>query len=244
MSASDTRIEPAIRVGRNVAISELEPLRARTQRTTSLDIAGDVEFGRIVGNKLLTLPIWRLITGSQTIAEKFGRAYGGKPEPHPAEGTERWEVVSERSALPVVVAGPDAVSMEMKLWDSRGLAHHCDGEVFLTPTDRAGTPCGCPPLMVQRKERAKVGQGPQPVTTVPFHLVDGHELGVFRFRSSSWRFAETVGALREELAMVHGPALCELSLESVEFTTRNRRHVSYCRPAVKVHGPGSLGLAA
>ncbi|MBC9714350.1 hypothetical protein H9Y04_17455 [Streptomyces sp. TRM66268-LWL] len=98
--------------------------------------------------------------------------------------------------------------------------------------------------MAQRKERARFGQGPQPVTTVPFQLADGRELGMLRFRSSSWRFAETVDAFRAELAKVHGPALCELSVESVEFTAKNGRRVSYCKPVATVRGPWSLGLAA
>ncbi|MFI5803501.1 hypothetical protein [Streptomyces sp. NPDC051561] len=197
-----------------------------------------------MGNKLHPQPEWRLITDSASTAARFGRTFGGEPESHLADGAEQWEVLSERSTLPIVVDGPELVFMEMKLWDSRGLAHHCDGDVFLASTDRAGTPCGCPPLMTQRKERARFGQGPQPITTVLFRLADDPEMGVFRFRSSSWRFAETVEPFRADLATGHGSSLCELSLECVVFTTGNGRQVSYYKPAAKVRGPWSLGLAA
>ncbi|MDI3402848.1 hypothetical protein [Streptomyces cavernicola] len=176
-----------------------------------------------MGNKLLSEPVWRLISDSPSVAEEFGR-----------------------STLSIVIAGPEAIGMEMKLWDSRGLAHHCDGRVFLSPSGRAGSRCGCPPLMAERKERARFGQGPQPVTTVLFRLVGeaAQDAAMLRFRSSSWRFAETVEALRADLARVHGPALCELTVESIEFTTRNGRRVAYYKPAVKVRGPWSLDLAA
>jgi hypothetical protein len=61
---------------------------------------------------------------------------------------------------------------------------------------------------------------PRPTTTVLFRLADALELGMFQLRSASWEMAAIGGELEDQLTEVGGHAICELSLELVEFTTR------------------------
>lgn len=87
------------------------------------------------------------------------------------------------------------------------------------------------------------GQGrprPQPITTLLFHLAGCPNVGSFRFRSSSWRFAEGVQRIRTQLATVGDAAHCELAIQTVEFPTQNGRRVCYHKPVVKVLGPWAL----
>ncbi|MEU4926371.1 hypothetical protein AB0G54_07675 [Streptomyces yokosukanensis] len=78
---------------------------------------------------------------------------------------------------------------------------------------------------------------PGPSVRVTFRLADAYDLGGFRLSSSSWDLAESVPALRSALADTSGDALCELTAETVEFTTRDGATLSYCRPSIKVVGP-------
>ncbi|EST29211.1 hypothetical protein [Streptomyces roseochromogenus] len=177
------------------------------------------------------------------MAESIASTLGAEPQRRSANGSEQLEVVAEKASLRVVIENPGRLTAQMKLWDSRGLAHHCDGRVFLSPEADAGHPCGCPPGMTERRARARHGQGPQPVTTLLFRLAGCPGLGSFRFRSSSWRFAETVEGIRTQLASVSAPALCDLAIRTVEFTAQNGRQVSYHKPVVKVLGPWAPSTA-
>ncbi|MFB7090813.1 hypothetical protein [Streptomyces sp. NPDC056296] len=224
-----------------------------TPRTCSLSrasepVAGDCDFGRVVDGKMLTRPVWRLLTVSPHVAESIASVLGTEPRRRLANGLGRFEVVAEKANLRVVIENPGRLTTQMKLWDSRGLAHHCDGRAFLSPEADAGHPCGCPPTMAERRARARAGWGPQPITTLLFRLAECPDIGSFRFRSSSWRFAEAVERIRTQLAAVGDAALCELAIQSVEFTTQNGRRVCYHKPAVNVLDPwassAALSLAA
>lgn len=207
-------------------------------------VAGDCDFGRVVDGKLLTRPVWRLLTVSPQAAESIASVLGAEPQRRLANGLQQFEVVAEKASLPVVIENPGRLTTQMKLWDSRGLAHHCDGHAFLSPEADAGHPCGCPPDTAERRARARAGQGPQPVTTLLFRLAGCPDVGSFRFRSSSWRFAEAVQRIRTQLAAVGDPALCELAIQTVEFTTQNGRRVGYHKPLVKVLGPWASSAGA
>ncbi|BBC34794.1 hypothetical protein SGFS_060880 [Streptomyces graminofaciens] len=227
--------------------------RLGTPHTCSLSrasepVAGDCDFGRVVDGKLLTRPVWRLLTVSPHVAESIASALGAEPQRRLANGSELFEVVAEKASLRVVVENPGRLTGQMKLWDSRGLAHHCDGRAFLSREADAGHPCGCPNTMAERRARARAGQGPQPITTLLFRLAECPDIDSFRFRSSSWRFAEGVQRTRTQLAAVGDAALCELAIQTVEFPTQNGRRVCYHKPVVKVLSPwvssAALSLAA
>ncbi|WP_327724498.1 hypothetical protein [Streptomyces europaeiscabiei] len=179
--------------------------RLGTPRTCSLPgasepVVGDCDFGRVVDGKLIAQPVWRLLTVPPQTAESVTSVLGAEPRRRLATSPEQFEVVAEKAGLQVRIEDPDRLTAQMKLWDSRGLAHHCNGRVLLSPEADAGHPCGCPSTMAERKARARRGQGPQPVTTLLFRLAGCPDVGSFRFRSSSWRFAEGVQRIRTQLA--------------------------------------------
>lgn len=239
---------------RKAATSEcIHPRTARRQRldtprTCSLSkasepVVGECDFGRVVDGKLLAQPVWRLLTVSPQAAESIASVLGAEPQRRLANSSEQFEVIAEKASLRIVIENPGRLTAQMKLWDSRGLAHHCDGRVFLSPEAGAGHPCGCPPDMAERRARARHCQGPQPVTTLLFHLAGCPGVGSLRFRFSSWRFVETVEGIRAQLTAVGDHALCELVIRTVEFTTQNGRRVCYHKPVVKVLGSWASSTA-
>ncbi|MFF7410408.1 recombination directionality factor [Streptomyces lydicus] len=200
------------------------------------ETVGHFQFGRVIDNRPIALPDWRVSTDDLRVAEEVAAILGGTVEECVSHDSGPFEVATKSSVVQVLIDGPCGISMDMKLWDARGLIHHCDGVAFLSPVADEGRPCGCPRTMSDRKEHAKSGQGPQPNTVLTFRLVGVSDLGVFRFQSSSWRLAATVQDLRGALAALDGPALCELSLERVKFRTRSGRTVSYFKPTLEVIG--------
>lgn len=214
------------------------PALTRLLPTVAEPVVGDCDFGLVAADgTLLARRTWRLLAASQDVADSVVSALGTVAQPGPESGTKSFEVVVERDVLNVVVEHPNRLTAQMKLWNSRGLAHHCDGRVFLSPASGVGRSCGCPADIAERRERARLGLGPQPVTTLFFRLAAGPGIGVFQFRSSSWRFFEEAEAIHAQLVTIGRPALCDLTVVSVEFTSRTDRRVSYDRPTVKALGP-------
>jgi hypothetical protein len=185
----------------------------------------------VVDGKLLTRPVWRLLTVSPHAAQRIASALGAEPQRRLANGSEQFEVVAEEARIRVVIENPGRLTTQMKLWDSRGLAHHCDGHAYLSPGRRCRSP-----LRVPARHRAQgSGQGwPRAASSHDSsdRLAGCPDVGSFRFRSSSWRFAEAVQRIRTQLAAVGDPALCELEIQTVEFTTQNGRPLGAQRCAV------------
>ncbi|MFI0716621.1 hypothetical protein ACH4SK_39780 [Streptomyces inhibens] len=201
------------------------------------EVVGQFQFGCVIDNRPVALPDWRVTTDDSGVAAEVARIVGGRTESALINGSDPLEVVTES---PSVQVGPGGIATHMKLWGSRGLMHHCDGVVFLSPDGARGRPCGCPRLMADRKEQAKLGRGPQSNTVAIFRLAGNYDMGDFRFQSISWKLAETVRDVRGELAALDDSTLCELSLEAVEFGTKSGRRVSYYKPVVKALGPWRL----
>ncbi|WP_432758466.1 hypothetical protein [Streptomyces benahoarensis] len=197
-------------------------------------MAGNFQFGRVIGNRPVVSPRWRVTTGELHVAERVARVLGGAPEKCGHQGSDSFDLETESPAVLVAIDGPGGISMDMRLWGPRGLTHHCDGVAYLSPEAEKGRPCGCPSSMIERRGSAKSGQGPQPNTTITFRLPGVGDVGDFQFQSSSWKLAETVCELQCALAAVDAPSLCELSLERVEFKTVTGRSVSYFKPVLAV----------
>ncbi|QDQ14310.1 hypothetical protein [Streptomyces spectabilis] len=215
-------------------IFETDPAAMPKPRQFADDFAGRFRSGRMVGKSPESLATWRVTTGDPEVAEKVAELMGGSPSEWETSGEDFNEVITENDKVLIVVDGPRALTADMKLWGRSGLIHHCDGVDFLSPDDDRGQPCGCPPLMEDRKAQAKTGRGPQPNTNLVFRLADDYHLGKFRFQSTSWKLAEVVHEIDNALSAHKGEVLAELSLELVEFTTKAGRDVSYRKPVVKV----------
>ncbi|MFI8422342.1 hypothetical protein [Streptomyces sp. NPDC085479] len=194
---------------------------------------GQFRSGRMVGNRPESLPNWRVTTGDPEVADAVSKLMGGTPAEWETSGEDFNEVVTDTDKVLVVIDGPAALKSEMRRYGRQGLVHHCDGVQSLMDEDK-GEPCGCPPLMEDRKAQAKSGRGPSPYTFLTFRLAEDYDLGNFRLLSTSWKLAEVVHEIDNALSMHKGEVLAELSLELVEFTTTAGRDVRYRKPVIKV----------
>lgn len=203
------------------------------------DLVGRFRSGRMVGTRPEPLSAWRVTTGDPEVAHAIARQMGGAPAEWQTTGEDHLEVLTDHSSVPILIDGPDALTADMKLWGPRGnLMHHCDGVNYLSPPEDAGTRCGCPELLADRKAFEKSGRGPGPSTNLYFRLTRDPDIGVFRFQSSSWKLAETVDGLAAALARAEGQVKGELRLELVEFRTKAGVDVSYRKPVIKILGSG------
>ncbi|QPB09714.1 recombination directionality factor [Streptomyces phage Shaeky] len=215
-------------------IFETDPAAKPKPRQFADDFVGRFRSGRMVGNRPESLATWRVTTGDPEVAEKVSELMGGTSNEWETTGEDFNEIITETDKVLIVIDGPGALTADMKLWGRSGLIHHCDGVEFLSPDEDKGQPCGCPPLMEDRKAQAKSGRGPAPNTNLVFRLADDYHLGKFRFQSTSWKLAEVIHEIDAALSSFKGEVLAELSLELVEFTTKAGRDVSYRKPVVKV----------
>ncbi|MFF4578233.1 hypothetical protein ACFY15_07515 [Streptomyces sp. NPDC001373] len=197
------------------------------------EFVGRFRSGRMVGNRPESLATWRVTTGDPEIAEKVSELMGGTPAEWETSGEDFNEVVTQLDKVLIVIEGPNALTMENCQWGHSGLIHHCDGVESLMEKNK-GQPCGCPPLMEDRKAQAKSGRGPAPDTNLVFRLAEDYDLGKFRFKSASWKLAEVVHEIDEALSRHKGEVLAELCLELVEFTTKSGQGVRYRKPMITV----------
>lgn len=225
----------------SLRIFETDPDAAPKPRDTFADdIVGRFRSGRMVGTRPESLSEWRVTTGDPAVADAIAGMYGGHPEEWETSREDGIEVLTNSAKVDIVIAASSAISAKMVLWSAQGQPiHECDGVEFLDE-DRKGQPCGCPPLLAERKDQARKGIGPKPSVSVKFRLFDDPDLGLFRFQSSSWDLVRDLHNVENALDAVAGPARASLSLELVEFVPKNGamagRTVSYRKPVIKVLG--------
>lgn len=116
--------------------------------------------------------------------------------------------------------------------------HHCDGKAFLSPPEKAGSPCFCPATMAERKAAAKEFRGPKPSIEITFRLADDTELGEFKLSTGSWGLVSVLHQVKAKLERIGEPTLIELEIENVSFIAKNGpmkgKTVSYNQPVVRV----------
>lgn len=197
--------------------------------------AGRFHMGRRIDNRPESLPHWRVTSPNMETATAVAQLLGGSAIPN----DKAVEVLTTAPVVRIVLDGVRSVTTEMRLWGPKGLVHHCDGTLFLSPTDARGNPCGCPSSSEERAKLAKMLKAPQPETTVNFRLAEYYDLGRFGFSSPSRLLADEAPEIRAQLAAITGEALCELALELVTVTVAGGAEVSFRRPTLKVIGPWS-----
>jgi hypothetical protein len=185
-------------------------------------------------NRPVSLGEWRVTTGDPDTADAIAELMGGSPAEWETSGEDAMEVLTERDSVEVIIDSADAIRARMILWGRQGPIHECNGVEFLSPEEDKGQPCGCPRMLADRKAAAKSGRGPAPSVEIAFRLADDQELVKWRFVSSSWELVKVLHEVEEALDRVGGPALCKLSLELVEFVTKDGKPVSYRKPVVRV----------
>lgn len=179
-----------------------------------------------------TIPEWRVTTGDPEIADKVSELYGGAPEEWDTPKDDCLQVLTNAKAVPIVVSGSDAIEDRLILWGRQGPIHECDGMYFLSPEEDAGQPCKCPSLLADRKAQSRNGRGPAPHVSLTFRLADDYDLGVAKFTSTSWDLLVSLHSVRNALDNIDGEALCSLSIELVEYTTKAGRDVRYFKPVI------------
>lgn len=179
-----------------------------------------------------TLSEWRLTTGEPEIADKVSELYGGEVAEWDTPKDDCLQVLTNAKAIPIVVSGSDAIEDRLILWGRSGPIHECDGRFHLSPPELAGQECDCPDLLMDRKALARSGRGPAPHVSLTFRLADDYDLGVAKFTSTSWDLLVSLHSVRNALDSIGGEALCSLSLELVEYTTKKGRFVSYYKPVI------------
>ncbi|MFD9032091.1 hypothetical protein ACFVZW_13205 [Streptomyces sp. NPDC059567] len=75
-----------------------------------------------------------------------------------------------------------------------------------------------------------------PSIGLTFRIAAEPALGEFRFMTSSWQMAAQLSDLTDALERVNGPAICDLTLGLVVYTTKAGRGVCYRKPVVTVLG--------
>ncbi len=190
----------------------------------------------LVRNHLVARSSWRVTTDDPAVAGAVAKLLGGDP-PERQSGGDGAGVMTAARGVHVILDGPGAVSAGLVLRGPGGIVHHCDGARLLSPEAERGRPCGCPTGVVDRKARALSGSGPAPETAVRFRLAADPGLGLFGFASASWKLAEHAPDLVTSLAAIGGGALCELSIQTVEFTTAAGLRLPCWNPAITVTGP-------
>lgn len=228
-----------------VRIFETDPdSKPKPKRQFANDLAFRFRSGMTdEGGKPMSLSEWRVTTGDPEVADAVAQLYGGKAEEWETSKEDFLQVLTNASAVQVVIDGPKAIRSALILWGRQGPIHECDGVYFLSPEEDAGTPCGCPSLLAERKAQARSGRGPAPHTTVNFRLAEDYDLGVGSFSSTSWDLLTVLHEVENALEEIEGEALCELSLELVEYTTKQGRHVMYRKPVIKVLKSWSKAIA-
>lgn len=194
--------------------------------------------------KPVSLANWRVLTGDPIVADAVAELMGGTPEEYDATKELNLHVMTETAAVEIVVDGSKAIEDKLILWGPGGPIHECDGEFYLSPPEDRGAPCGCPPILAQRKELASRRRGPSPAINVTFKFAGhGNELGAGRLIATAWSFAEVVHEVKEALDQVDGEALCRLELVRVEYVSEKYGKVSYTKPVITVLGSYNDAIA-
>lgn len=198
--------------------------------------------GKMNGRKPMSLDAWRVTTGEKEVAESIAQLMGGSVNEWETSKDDFLEVLTGKDSVEVVISGVKAIKSTLVLWGQRGPIHECDGVTSLL-SDDFGQPCGCPSLLADRKALAKAGRGPAPNTKVEFRLAEDYDLGLGQFVSTSWELVKVLHEIANDLDEVGDEALCELSLELVEYDHSTYGRVSYRKPVIKVIKAWSEAIA-
>lgn len=219
------------------AREEREEKRQAARRSRP-DYAFQFRSGMRQGRQPIALRKWRITSPRQEVAEALKELFGGTITTAP---NGEWAVDTERESIEVVV---DASKIESKLvqWADGLPIHECDGSTSLLPDDK-GQPCGCPPLLSEKKERASQRRGPKPNIVLPIFLPQDEDLGLGKYTATAWSFAEDLPYTMRELEAVDGLALCTLTLEHVEYTTRAGEKREFTKPVLEVVGSYNDAIA-
>lgn len=168
---------------------------------------------------------FRFTSPSQRLIEEVARTYGGDARPWDNDGKAEHEVLSEATAIPVIVV-KGGFSQWHEFWTKGGCQHRCDGEK--TPTGEY-----CNPDDPQHRQAIE-----KPTTRLSVMLAEIETLGVWRMESHGWNAAAELPSMAE-LAMVVGdlvPATLSLAeRSSIVQTEKGPQTSRYVVPVLDLH---------
>lgn len=194
---------------------------------------GKIHSGKMVGKNPISLDHWEFSTGDLDVAQALSELFNAPVVDTQSDAENYLRVETETDSIEVILAGPSAISSDMKQWINGKLVHHCDGVEYLSPDEQRGDSCGCPAFFKERKEAAKAYRGPAPSIKILFKLAQDPELGLFAFSTSSWTLAEVLHEYEGALDRVAETAVASLGLELVQYTTKAGRNVEYRKPVLE-----------
>lgn len=168
---------------------------------------------------------FRFTSPSQRLIEQIAEQYGGQARPWDNAGKSEWEVLSDATAIPVIVV-KGGFSQWHEAWTKAGCQHRCDGE-----KDAAGTYCDPnDPLHIEAIDK--------PTTRLSVMLSEIESLGVWRMESKGWNAAAELPSMAE-LAMHVGdlvPATLSLAeRSSIIQTDKGPQTSRFVVPVLDLH---------
>lgn len=204
------------------------------------DVVGRFRSGTQLNGRPMSLENWRITTGDPDVADTVHDLLGGEaPQEWAAKGEDNLEVFTASKEVEVIIEGAKSLRQRMVLWSRNGkLIIDSDGETLAD-----GTPDPDAELsFFERKQKGRDGTGPEPSIELYFRLAEESDLGIFKFQSGSWTWAEDLArdATDEKLKAFTGPIRATLSLEQVSYVAKNGpragQTVSYTKPSLRILG--------
>jgi hypothetical protein len=155
------------------------------------------------------------------------------------------EIETDTDSVEIVLANVGALEADMKQWINGKLIHHCDGIEYLSPPEKMGLACGCPPSFKERQNNAKEYRGPSPSIKMLFRLMGAEDLGLIAYQSGSWKFAEMLQHYAKQIDGIGAgrPVVATFRLELVEFMSKTVGKVSYRKPTLENIRPYNEAVA-
>lgn len=168
---------------------------------------------------------FRFTSPSQRLIAEIAATYGGEARPWDNDGKSEFEVLSEATAIPVIVV-KGGFSQWHEFWTKGGCQHRCDGE-----KDVAGNFC-------DPEDPNHIAAIEKPTTRLSVMLSEIESLGVWRMESKGWNAAAELPSMAE-LAMHVGdlvPATLGLAeRSSIIQTDRGPQTSRYVVPFLDLH---------
>lgn len=193
------------------------------------------EQGRIrLGQKVTTsngrtrpakLDRFRFTSPNKGLIDQVAGLYGGDVKPWDNDGKNEFEVLTDATAIPVIVV-KGGFSQWHETWSRAGCLHRCDGEKDVTGTY-------CDPEDPNHQAALE-----KPTTRLSVMLAEVESLGVWRMESHGWNAAAELPSMAE-LAIHVGdlvPATLHLVERSAVITNNGKPQTSrFVVPVLDLH---------